>query len=131
MSRRPLEPKQLGQLTHVGNGGLADRVDTVLEPAHAHRAELLLEEGDAQLRGERRHAVDHREAHAPLPVLGELFDGGQQRRREQLDAEQGVDRGQRADQVEAHLAAAGRGGSRRCAGGSGRDAAAPPRGTRL
>mmetsp|Transcript_41407 Transcript_41407/g.96810 ORF Transcript_41407/g.96810 Transcript_41407/m.96810 type:complete len:244 (-) Transcript_41407:659-1390(-) len=50
-----------------------------------------------------RSVVDDCKPHPPLPVLCELRDGGQQRLREQLDADDTVDRVQRRDDVQPHL----------------------------
>mmetsp|Transcript_28592 Transcript_28592/g.77434 ORF Transcript_28592/g.77434 Transcript_28592/m.77434 type:complete len:208 (-) Transcript_28592:306-929(-) len=76
--RSPLDAKRLDDLFEVDDRRLADGVDAIVEPVDAHRTELLLEEADAQLRGEQRDALDDGEADAPLPVGGELGDSGQE-----------------------------------------------------
>jgi len=48
--------------------------------------------------------LDGGAAHAPLAVLGELCDRGEERLREQVDTHHRVERVQGRDQVEAHLA---------------------------
>ena len=42
--------------------------------------QLFVEKIDAELRGQQRNVLDDGQAHTPLAVLGELDDGGQERR---------------------------------------------------
>ena len=100
---RPLGSEELGELLQVERGRLADGMHAVLQPAQAHDAQLLVEEGGAKLRRQQRDVLDDGEAHAPLSVLRELGDGGEERLGEEVDADDRVERVQRGDEVEAHL----------------------------
>lgn len=75
----PVDAKDLGELAQVDRRGLADAEDGVAEPVHAEVTELVVEELDAELLGEEGDVLDDRLAHAPLLVLGELDDRGQER----------------------------------------------------
>ena len=63
----------------------------VLKPDHALGPELVLEEVGAELGGEERDVLDDGEPHAPVAVLCELLDGGQEALGQQVDADDLVD----------------------------------------
>lgn len=87
-------------MLEVRDGGLADRVHAVVEPANAHGQQILFKERRGQLRGEQRDVLDDRKSHAPLPVGCELCDGGEERLGELLDADHGRDGVEGGDDVE-------------------------------
>lgn len=82
----PFDTKDLGELLEVLGGSLTDREDSVAKPAHTETAQLLVEEFDAELRGEKGNVFNDRQPHAPLLVLGKLDDGGEEGLGEKLDA---------------------------------------------
>lgn len=74
----PLYAKHLCQLLQVVCGRLANREDSVSQPAHAQAAELLVEKLDAKLAGKQWDILDNGETHSPLLIFGQLDNGGQQ-----------------------------------------------------
>ena len=80
----------------------AASIKAILRAAN-HFDTLRLPRPHADLLGEQRDALDDRHAHAPLPVLRELGDRGQQRVRELLDADDSGRLVQRRDEVEPYL----------------------------
>lgn len=99
----PLDAKHLGQLAQVDGRRLADRKDGVAEPAHAEVGELVVKEGDAELLGEQRDVLDDGLPDAPLLVLGELDDGGQERLGQEFDPDHVVDDFELGDDVQPHF----------------------------
>ena len=100
---RPLGAEDFSEALEVLRRGLADGEDVVAEPGHAEAAELLVEEGDAELGGEQRDVLDDRLAHPPLFVLREVHDGREERLREEADPDHVVHLLELADQVQAYL----------------------------
>lgn len=103
MVPRPRGPELRRQRPERVDGGLADRVNLVLQPLDAVPAELLLKGRGAQLLCQSRHVLDDGHAHAPVLVLGQVLDGGQEGLREQLDAHHLIDLAQAGDHVQAHV----------------------------
>ena len=69
------------------SGRLTDREDGVTEPAHAEIAELLIEELNAKLAGEKGNVFNDSEAHAPLLVLGQLDNSRKEGLGKKIDAD--------------------------------------------
>lgn len=83
---RPVDTKDLSKLLKVLGGSLANREDSVSEPAHAQAAELLIEELHTELAGKKRHVFDDSKADTPLLVFCQLDDSGEEGLGEKLDA---------------------------------------------
>ena len=62
------------------------RTHLILQPLHALRAQLLLEQLSAQLAGQQGDVLDDGQAHPPVLVLSQLLDGRQQALGQQLNA---------------------------------------------
>jgi hypothetical protein len=69
------------------SGRLTDREDGVTEPAHTEIAELLIEELNTKLAGEKGNVFNDSEAHAPLLVLGQLDNSRKEGLRKKVDAD--------------------------------------------
>jgi len=54
----PLDAKYLCELLQVVRGGLTDGENCIAQPTHAKSAQLLIEELDAKLAGEKRNVLD-------------------------------------------------------------------------
>lgn len=65
----PVNPKYLRKLSQILRGGLSDREDCVTKPAHTEIAELLVEELDSQLAGEKRDIFNDSKTNTPLLVF--------------------------------------------------------------
>lgn len=65
----PVNPKYLRELSQVLRGSLSDREDGVTKPAHTKIAELLVEELNPQLAGEKRDIFDDSKTDTPLLVF--------------------------------------------------------------
>lgn len=76
---RPLDAKDFCEFLEVESGGLTNAEDGVAQPGHAEISELLVEELDAQLGGEKRDVLDDGETDTPLLILGELNNCWKQR----------------------------------------------------
>jgi len=83
----PFNTKHLCEFLQVLCAGFTDAEDSVAEPGHAQVAELLIEEGHTKLAGEQRHILNYCQTYTPLLVFSQLNDRGQQRLRQQVDAD--------------------------------------------
>lgn len=66
----PFDAEYLGQLLEVLSGRFSYREYRVSQPAHAERAELLIEEFHAQLACKKGNIFDDGQPDSPLLVLG-------------------------------------------------------------
>lgn len=82
----PFHTEDLGELLQVLSRGFTDGENCITQPAHAQAAEFLVEELDAKLRGKERDVFDDSQTDAPLLVFGKLNNGGKERLRQKLDA---------------------------------------------
>jgi hypothetical protein len=83
----PVHTENLSQLLQVDRRRFADAVDRVSKPRHAEVAKLLVEEGLAELSGEKRDVFDNSLTHTPCLVLCELYDGRKEALRKQVDTD--------------------------------------------
>ena len=83
----PLDAKDLGELLEVDGRSFANAVDVVAQPGHAQVAELLVEEGLAELSSQQRDVLDDGLSNAPGFVFRELDDRREQGLRKQINAD--------------------------------------------
>lgn len=76
---RPLDAKYFGQLLQVLSRCFTDREDSISQPAHTERAELLVEEFYTKLTCEKRNVFDNSQSDSPLLILGQLYDSRKKR----------------------------------------------------
>ena len=103
MLRSPLNAKYHRELLQVLNSSSPDSRHGIRQPSNAHLGEAVFEKCRAELRREERDVLDDCEPHAPLPVLGQLHDRGEQRLREGVDAHNLIHALQLGDNVESCL----------------------------
>lgn len=82
----PLDTEDLCELLQVLSSSFSDREDGIAQPSHAKITQLLIEELDAQLAGEKGDVFDDGKTHAPLLVLSQLDNCWKKRLREKFDA---------------------------------------------
>lgn len=82
----PLNAKYLCELLQVLGSSFSDRENGIAQPSHAEITQLLIEELDAQLAGQKGNVFDDSETHAPLLVLGKLDNSRKKRLGEKIDA---------------------------------------------
>jgi hypothetical protein len=75
----PLHTKDICELLQVLSASLTDAEDGITEPTHAEVGKLLIEEFDAELRGQEREMLDDCQSDAPLLVLCELNNSREER----------------------------------------------------
>lgn len=99
----PFDAKHLSELLEVVRSRLTDREDGVTQPGHAQRGELLIEEFHAQLASKEWDVLNDGQSDAPLLILSELHNSGEEGLREEVDADNLVDKFELGDDVEADV----------------------------
>ena len=99
----PFDAKHLGELLQVVRSGFSDREDGVTQPGHAQRGELFIEEFDTQLASKEWDILNDGQSDAPLLILSELYNSWEEGLREEVDANDLVDKFELGDDVEADV----------------------------
>lgn len=82
----PLNTKDLSKLLQVVSSRFTNGENCISKPAHTQVAELLVEKLDTKLAGQERDILNNGKSYPPLLIFSELYDCGEKRLREQIDA---------------------------------------------